>query len=406
MIGSICMPSGLCVCTGNTPGTCPTGSSTGARFACKDLNNDPNNCGDCGHVCPQGGICQAAECHCPPNKPYEKNGQCLQNPCDHGFDPVNDNSAQGYSCQCLPPKELSPNGNCIINVCSANNQIQTNTISSAASTSGGIACGNQCCSAPPNGTPVCSQDGQCSFTCNSGFTACNGQCIDTTSDPANCGGCGNACAAPTGGTATCNSGQCSQECPSGQEPFNGACVPKCQQTSTHHDPRFTQCVPNCPGNQVNTEPYGICGCPTNSGVTQSVCGDSCVDTNTDANNCGGCGIVCGQGTTCDVGACKCPIQGQVYQNGQCQCPTGTELSSDGSACLAQCPPGTAGQTCPGGEACSFLPTSLLPGGLYECVPSLTCPTGSHSITCGTSYTNVCVSNNCSYDPQSCAISCS
>jgi hypothetical protein len=44
-------------------------------------------------------------------------------------------------------------------------------------------------------------------TCGSGETSCGGACVDTTSDPLNCGGCTNACPVVDGG-ASCLDSQC------------------------------------------------------------------------------------------------------------------------------------------------------------------------------------------------------
>jgi hypothetical protein len=60
-----------------------------------------------------------------------------------------------------------------------------------------------------------------------GATACSGSlklcgtgCVDTTTNPGNCGSCGNACT----GSRTCSSGTC--VCPSGYTDCNGDCVNK------------------------------------------------------------------------------------------------------------------------------------------------------------------------------------
>ena len=36
-----------------------------------------------------------------------------------------------------------------------------------------------------------------------------------------------------------------------------------------------------------------------------MCGGSCINTQTDASNCGGCGVVCALGQTCSAGVCSC-----------------------------------------------------------------------------------------------------
>jgi hypothetical protein len=82
-------------------------------------------------------------------------------------------------------------------------------------------------------------------TCGcSGSTNCNGQCVDTQCDSANCGGCG-------------------VQCPVGQWCANGGCT--------------------CGGLQL--------------------CNGQCVDTQYDSANCGGCGVQCPVGQWCSGGAC-------------------------------------------------------------------------------------------------------
>lgn len=59
---------------------------------------------------------------------------------------------------------------------------------------------------------------------------------------------------------------------------------------------------------------GKCAC-SNGGI---LCGTTCVDTSTDANNCGGCSVVCGAGQTCVSGKCTCGSTSSVSFSSQIQ----------------------------------------------------------------------------------------
>jgi hypothetical protein len=95
-------------------------------------------------------------------------------------------------------------------------------------------------------------------SCAAGELTCDGECANPKLDNANCGACGNACAAGT-------------EC------LGGSCV--CS--------------------------FG------------ERCGDSCVDTTVDASHCGACGNACGNDARCEAGTCKpkvtdpCDVPGGV-----------------------------------------------------------------------------------------------
>ena len=70
------------------------------------------------------------------------------------------------------------------------------------------------------------------------------------------------------------------------------------------------------------------------------CGDTCVATQTDNNNCGSCGSACSGGNVCVAGGCTCPV-GQGVCNGIC-----TAVASDPNNC------GVCGLTCGAGQACN------------------------------------------------------
>jgi hypothetical protein len=69
-------------------------------------------------------------------------------------------------------------------------------------------CGNVC----PATAPLCSA-GMCLASCGTGLTPCNGSCANLMTETANCGSCGNACAPGQ----SCTAGVCSGGCGAGTE---------------------------------------------------------------------------------------------------------------------------------------------------------------------------------------------
>jgi hypothetical protein len=140
--------------------------------------------------------------------------------------------------------------------------------------------------------------------CTSGRICCDGMCRDVSSDPTNCGICGNFC---SGGSSCCsgacvdvsnsfsNCGSCGHQCLAGQACINGACQQIC--------------------------PAGQSACGSNCCTSgQTCCSGACVDLQTDLDNCGRCGRPCASGENCVEGYCECP--GPICPNGQC-CPAKT-----------------------------------------------------------------------------------
>jgi hypothetical protein len=183
----------------------------------------------------------------------------------------------------------------------------------------GVACapGNQCIK------------GSCAMTCPDGTSVCGSRCVDTALDVANCGGCGKACPQHW----LCDQGRCALECSPGQAACdagngNTACV------DLRRDPAHCgDCKTACALGQSCTD--GSCACP--QGLV--VCGGACTNTASDAKNCGGCGRACATGGSCIASTCACPV-GKIVCGGTC-----SDVTSDAKNC------GGCGAACAGKDAC-------------------------------------------------------
>jgi hypothetical protein len=239
--------AGRCDATCSSPNTrCPA-SKTHKFPYCSDLFNDPANCGGCGFACSDRAnatsTCTAARCGLK---------------CDKGFADCDGSVATG--CE---SKSDSDARNC-----------------------GG--CGK-----------VCDEGASCaSGTCTVGAcaapkTGCSGACVDTSTDPTNCGSCGNLCP----GTA-CVGGACSTSpCASPSKVCGGVCV------DVKSDPK------NCGDCGIVCGPFdacsfGLCTGSPSCAPPRITCGTACVDPSFDPSNCGGCGKVCPAGSTCSGGTCS------------------------------------------------------------------------------------------------------
>jgi cysteine-rich repeat protein len=203
----------------------------------------------------------------------------------------------------------------------------------------GTLCGKFCTtpsSDPANcgtcGTACASGQGCVTGSCASGTcSSCPGsnRCIDLTSDPNNCGTCGNACAAGS----KCVAGACTTGigCGTGQLSCAGTCVNP--QTDSNN---CGKCGNACATGQSCVS--GVCtttiiGC----GTGQLLCSGTCVNPQTDSNNCGTCGTACASGQACVNGSCatQTAVCGNGIREAGEQCDDGNTTNLDGCSSTCQ-----------------------------------------------------------------------
>lgn len=411
--GASCAPGELCA-AGSCATSCPQGQLACAG-KCVDPLTDRLHCGatatcagaDAGASCPQvcaGGVCSEV---CPTGF-VECGGSCV----DPDVDPAHCGAAgdcaganAGDSCAA---DEVCSGGACTVSC-----------------PSGQIACGGRCadpltdrifcgasppCSATAAGEAcpageVCSL-GLCAVECQSGLVACGGRCVDPASSPAHCGATGD-CAGPNAGVAcgggeVCADGTCGYACPADQLDCGGRCV----------DPATDRMFCGASGDCSGAGAGAVCAagtwcqggaCLGTCPAGQLVCGNRCVDPETDRAYCGASaactgGTSCGAGTLCSAGACiptcAAPL---VACGGTCVDPR-----YDPAHCGAfgACTGASAGSTCAASKFC-WLGTcsSIVCGsGLTDCAG--TCTNLQTSATscggCGVACTGgaTCVAGDC------------
>ena len=336
--GKACV-GGKCVqnsCSGATPDLCVVNGQN----ICKNTHSsDASHCGACNYACSNNPATNATSNLC-------KDGVC-QYTCNSGY--TNCGGVTASSIKCIKTTDLQTDGQncgscgnvcgagkacvggkCVQNSCSGNTPdlcvVDGQNTCKNTHSSDALHCGacNYACSNNPatNAASNTCKNGVCQYACNSGYTNCGGvtassiNCIKTTdlqTDGQNCGSCGNTC----GAGKACVGGKCVQNSCSGATP--NLCVVNnenvCKNTSGSDASHCGACNYACSNNPAtnatsNTCKAGVCQYTCNSGYTN--CGGvtassiNCIkttDLQTDGQNCGSCGNVCGVGKACVGGKC-------------------------------------------------------------------------------------------------------
>jgi hypothetical protein len=338
--GSTC--TGTCTActsarTGQPDGTCAAIVSGGADARCPA--NPP--CGDDGtcdgtahcHVAPLGTSCGAgASCTSGVTQPAticDGSGSCFT-PAPQVCAPFVC-SGPGCSTTCLSSADCSANaqcagGTCVTNTggaCTGASQCASGACvdgvcCSSACTGTCMGCSNaktgagdgtcatdlagiadaRCGSAPPCGnTGLCASGGSCavaSTTTSCRAASCSG---GTATAAANCDGAG---ACPTPVTTTCS-------------PY--ACAATACKTTCTADADCVSADYCASGVCVVKKTVGSSCTASNQCGSAFCCNSLCVNAQTDGNNCGSCGHICGAGSGCSSGACSaCSITNALIDN--------------------------------------------------------------------------------------------
>ena len=183
---------------------------------------------------------------------------------------------------------------------------------------------------------------------------------------------------------------CNPACGPCEDCFNRKCVAhsgagtSCNNTCVdlQTDPNNCgSCGHICPSGQTCSN--GVCGCG-NASCNGTCCNNTCVNTNTDPNNCGSCSHACpASNPTCSNGVCGC---GNASCNGTCCNNTCVDLQTDPNNC------GSCGHICPSGQTCQN-GTCACPTGFIDC----------NGICCATDPTGVstCCNGSCCAAFQCC-----
>ncbi len=397
---NVCV-GGICDCAEEPgdPGPCAFGDNpTCCGDGCRDIDNDPLNCGGCGVTCGQGEMCVAGRCACggvvagalaaeacpePAGVGGAQANVCCDGTCRDVTVDVNNCGGCGTICgpsavcndricECNPatPNLDDCNGDLGMNGDGCETDLQT-TVNHCGR------CGRRC--TPDHGTGACVA-GSCTIaSCDTDWDNCDGLvgngCEGNLRSLTHCNGCGMTCSL-SGATATCMRRVCEiASCGSGVADCNGNDADGCE-TPLGTVMNCASCGDRC--NLANATPR----CNTSGRCVIQSCNDGWADcdgnpangceVNIDTNaNCGACGNDCGANATCTSRACSCNPRRLDCTPGSPYCEIGFSTSHCG-ACGATC---GVNESCNTAGSCACGSATSAVGGGTAC-PGQRCCSGS------------------------------